>query len=488
MSLNWFRRLPRIALVSVVRNEERFLPAFLAYHRLLGVERFYIFLHCSTDRTPQIAAGFPGVRAAWFPNDRTFQFQTDRQRAAGDLGVEWARQENYPWLIFADPDEFMFPATAEAVGAGATTSSLLRHADLRKVAADSPSASVQLLFETKEVLPALRWESSPFHHQVLFQADNEPTFVLYDHDRTKVCDWRGFLGHRQGKRMVRTAADVQTYDCHRWTVAQFPHLPRRPAFVELPTTKAGWHAHYFVTGSTHWLNKYAQVKDEPATWPCGSPVEAPTQLWKTVRNTHACSLEEYVRDCVMLDDETLTRLGHSGSAVRDERIYRMIEGALGKLQPADGDPMAIPVAGIEGVISAPRLDEGPEHWELSPTKLPPHRAEGFHAHEWLNGRPFRWSAPEAILRLEAGAGSYEMIGTLDRGISLAAAQHLEICAGPVSIPLSWSTRGDHRFVARFEVGHRWDQLRLRSPQHLGDPAETRALALPWVTLTLRRVR
>jgi hypothetical protein len=43
-----------LAMAAIVKNEGRYLREWIEFHRLMGVEHFYIYDNGSTDNTPEI--------------------------------------------------------------------------------------------------------------------------------------------------------------------------------------------------------------------------------------------------------------------------------------------------------------------------------------------------------------------------------------------------------------------------------------------------
>ncbi len=100
----------KLAFTAICKNEGRYLKEWLDYHRLIGVERFYIYDNGSTDDTravlePYIQAGtvvytpWPGIR---------------QQLAAYNDSLRRHRLET-EWMGFIDLDEFVVPVAAGTV-------------------------------------------------------------------------------------------------------------------------------------------------------------------------------------------------------------------------------------------------------------------------------------------------------------------------------------------------------------------------------------
>lgn len=93
----------RYAIAAIVKNERQYLPEWLAYHRLIGFEHFYIADHGSTDGTESLLAQWQAqgliTTQRWIPEDRA---QTSWYR---QVLTEYAGDVDY--MAFLDVDEFL---------------------------------------------------------------------------------------------------------------------------------------------------------------------------------------------------------------------------------------------------------------------------------------------------------------------------------------------------------------------------------------------
>ena len=94
-----------LTLGAVIRNQEHYVKEWLAFHHLVGVERFVIVLHQCTDKTEERIRELP------------FQDKIHIHRVVNDeqfvqLGTYLWITRNYgpftKWLMFIDSDEFFF--------------------------------------------------------------------------------------------------------------------------------------------------------------------------------------------------------------------------------------------------------------------------------------------------------------------------------------------------------------------------------------------
>jgi hypothetical protein len=110
-NLAYLRRPPiGLAVCAIFRNEAPYLAEWAAFHRLVGVERFYLYDNRSTDDwrgalAPELTAGVAEV-VEW-PHER------------GQLGAYadcLARHRtDTRWIAFIDIDEFLFSPTGRSL-------------------------------------------------------------------------------------------------------------------------------------------------------------------------------------------------------------------------------------------------------------------------------------------------------------------------------------------------------------------------------------
>jgi len=136
----------------------------------------------------------------------------------------------------------------------------------------------QVRLATRELVPLALDRNAPFWKQRFFQKEEVLDWEIFDPLTKRTASWHGFLGHREGKCLVRTTCEAQGYDPHRWVVEQGDYVPERPEYVALNTIESGFHLHFFIVNQRHWIEKFRKMSDEPETWPCGHPVELP-ELW-----------------------------------------------------------------------------------------------------------------------------------------------------------------------------------------------------------------
>jgi Glycosyltransferase family 92 len=121
---DWYRRIgylrarwPRplgtrppigLAVCAIFRDEARYLAEWVSFHRLQGVERFYLYDNRSTDDwrselEPDIAAGIVDVRNWPFVPGQKAAYEDCLRRHRTDTR----------WIAFIDIDEFLFSPTGK---------------------------------------------------------------------------------------------------------------------------------------------------------------------------------------------------------------------------------------------------------------------------------------------------------------------------------------------------------------------------------------
>jgi hypothetical protein len=103
----------RCTLVAIMRNEQRFIEEWIAYHLVLGFSPIVIYDNESTDDGPEIisriAAAEPAVGLVTWPDVEG----VSPQRSAYNNALSTVETE---WVAFFDIDEFFVPASSESVG------------------------------------------------------------------------------------------------------------------------------------------------------------------------------------------------------------------------------------------------------------------------------------------------------------------------------------------------------------------------------------
>jgi len=383
---------PRLALMTCVRNEARWLPAFLKYHHAIGIERAYVFCDRCTDGSDAVAALFPWVKVLRLDESEAaaFPYIADLHTACMNHALTLARQERFDWLLLIDVDEF---AHGDQPGPSA-----MERAQLQPLVRHTRPETVQIRLTTREVVPMRATDAAPFWRQRFFQAEPRLTWSINDPLTGQSHSWSKFLGHREGKTLVRVAADVQGFDSHRWVPQQGVRWPVRPEFVDLPTEEKGFHLHYFLTDERHWLEKFRKQASQPDVWICGTEMELPKLCWKkAISQLPADRLNGYFDRAIARPEAELTRLAAMGTIGECTDIIDIL-AILGETEPARFNP-------VSGNHVAGRERTG---WGWHAAEMPTGDREGFHALERYGSGYFRWTQPNAAVRLQLPVGDYRL--------------------------------------------------------------------------------
>ena len=103
--------LPRLAIGAIIKNEAPYLLEWIAYHRVLGVERFFIADNGSTDGGSPLLAALDAaglVRHLPFPDRPGERPQLPAYRA-----ILAAHGHEADWIAFIDADEFLAPSSLD---------------------------------------------------------------------------------------------------------------------------------------------------------------------------------------------------------------------------------------------------------------------------------------------------------------------------------------------------------------------------------------
>jgi glycosyltransferase involved in cell wall biosynthesis len=97
-----------LSICAIMKNEGPYLIEWLEFHKLLGVERFYLYDNCSDDLTTQILDYYINI------GEVIYHYWPDRpgQVSAYNHCLENHRLES-EWIAFIDLDEFLFPTVGD---------------------------------------------------------------------------------------------------------------------------------------------------------------------------------------------------------------------------------------------------------------------------------------------------------------------------------------------------------------------------------------
>lgn len=109
-----------IAIVAIVKDEERYIGEWLDYHMMIGARAAYIYDNGSTDRTLEVLSGGRWADRITVVPWRNFDAAIRMQNAAyAHALANFGR--HYRWMAFIDVDEFIVPKRTDNLDAALST-------------------------------------------------------------------------------------------------------------------------------------------------------------------------------------------------------------------------------------------------------------------------------------------------------------------------------------------------------------------------------
>ncbi|MCC3528786.1 MAG: tetratricopeptide repeat protein [Microcoleus sp. PH2017_22_RUC_O_B] len=99
------RKKCKLSLCAIMKDEAPYLIEWLEFHKLVGVERFYLYNNNSADNTLDIVKSYVQSGEVVLHD---WPFSPQQQSSAYEHCLEAYRQES-EWITFLDLDEFLFP-------------------------------------------------------------------------------------------------------------------------------------------------------------------------------------------------------------------------------------------------------------------------------------------------------------------------------------------------------------------------------------------
>ncbi len=207
-----------VGIAAIFRDEAPYLREWIEYHRLVGVEKFYLYNHFSQDNFRQMLAPYvkEGIvelidwpyevkeRSDWIPT-QTGAYKDATKRA---LGV-------CRWLAYIDVDEFIFPVVDRTLprflshfeDAGSVAMNwlvfgtsgikkldpsklMIEQLTVRASGHNFTHAWLKRIAKTEAVRTDVNWPS--VHYIPLKKG-----FVAVDSNHQKLCDTRGKVNHER---------------------------------------------------------------------------------------------------------------------------------------------------------------------------------------------------------------------------------------------------------------------------------------------------
>lgn len=308
--------MTNLALVSCVHNEEDFLPAFLTYHRALGVSRAYIFTDRCTDNTDRILDEFSWITK--IPVDRTKKDLTleQMQVVCVNQAMGLAQQEHMDWLIHIDADEFVW--------AGNEGKDLIEQASLEKLLNER-------INQDTEVVQLMPWELLPTEtaienfwamRYVIKEGYLERT--IYDPLKNEHHVLKRNFGHSFGKAIARVSADLITDTGANWL-----HKKRWYQFGNAPPVKKqkiGNLFHYVIISAQQWYKKFKALADSTEEyWLPGRAVPLYRLIWRRLCLAYTQQeAEDYYNQWLRLSDQELQDYLAAGRIAKSSQVEDLL--------------------------------------------------------------------------------------------------------------------------------------------------------------------
>jgi hypothetical protein len=108
------RKRAYLAASTIYRDDAEYLPEWIEFHRLVGVERFFLYDNGSTDDHRDVLAPYVGEGTVTV-QDWAQPFMREDGRTIASTGAfehcVGAHREDARWIAFLDVDEFLFSPT-----------------------------------------------------------------------------------------------------------------------------------------------------------------------------------------------------------------------------------------------------------------------------------------------------------------------------------------------------------------------------------------
>jgi hypothetical protein len=369
--------MSRAAIVMTVRNEQDLLRSNVLYHRHLGIERFYVFLDGTTDRTPDTVADLdavmilPSSSAESFLEVGTRRDRHDhspglrevvlksashheaRQMLNTIVALERARDEGIEWLISLDPDELIcldpqvtmegqlvdfltsLPSSVEAVSF--PTSEIVQ----RRATYENVLAEATLFKHERSWVPRPLYD--PYRKQVRRHFYQPRKVLGLAVPKRKTLSW--WYGHRLGKSAARTSLDL---------------LPRVHTFGRfdggrLETRSAGRLLHYLLYSADDFVKKFKNYVSHPDTLVSGHALSYRKRVWIDMVNDPSMSeadLRDYYDRWVAFDDAELAGMKAGNAGPRIVEVDAVVK-AFRRLDVRE------PAVQSDGSRSSAGVSEGP---------------------------------------------------------------------------------------------------------------------------------
>jgi hypothetical protein len=120
------RKKYNLSVCSVFKNESPNLREWLEYHRLAGVDHFYLYENGSTDRYMNVLKPYINKKIVTLvpwpeyikkeAGENLFQWVLGTQVPAYENALQMYAKKETKWIVFLDIDEFLIPVKGSSLG------------------------------------------------------------------------------------------------------------------------------------------------------------------------------------------------------------------------------------------------------------------------------------------------------------------------------------------------------------------------------------
>lgn len=300
----------RIAIVLTVKNEERLLRNNLLYHKMIGVEKVYVYFDGTTDNGKVSIQDLDSVEIKNSVATKDFkhlpflekfttqaaEHHTGRQCLNTFDASQKAEKEGYNWLISLDADELLVTRENEVP-------------DLKSFFKKISPEFNAVRFTVREVLQAKKYYQNVFAEETRFKTKRhfrkyyKNIFKkIYNPNSGKYDKYLYWYGHHAGKMAIRLNRGLIPLNVHRFT----DQLGTKPK-----TDVKGMLLHYHSFDATDFVKKYENFNSHPNTYLSGRKVEKLKLLLIAVVNKSGMTsleLEDYFERNLMFKEKEILKL------------------------------------------------------------------------------------------------------------------------------------------------------------------------------------
>jgi len=156
---------PRVGLIAIVKNEAPYLVEWLAHHRLIGIDRFYLANNDSTDGTTELLTA---LHRAGLVSHHPYPSVPGSRPQVPALSMLLERhRDDAEWLALIDADEFIWPMSNDWSLPRFVQRFEQQHPEVGAIALNwaTYGSAGQAVFEDELVTKRFTWHAP--HHDVI---------------------------------------------------------------------------------------------------------------------------------------------------------------------------------------------------------------------------------------------------------------------------------------------------------------------------------